>query len=127
MNEQNPFELLERVFHEPNRLAILSILSASAHAVKFTELKSMLDLTDGNLSRHIKTLEEAGAVSIQKQFVDSKPCTTIALSAQGREQFGQYLSSLERALKIASKSLKQKQSSQNLQLVWDKLTQTRPA
>ena len=57
---------LERIFHEPNRMAILSALCAAGDPLSFTELKALSGLTDGNLSRHLKALEEAGIIRIQK-------------------------------------------------------------
>ncbi|MEI7880440.1 MAG: transcriptional regulator, partial [bacterium] len=68
---------LERLFHEPNRMAILSALCAASEPLSFTELKSLSGLTDGNLSRHLKALEEAAVIHISKTFVGVKPRTTV--------------------------------------------------
>ena len=68
---------LEKLFHEPNRLAIVSALcGADNDGLSFKSLKEDCSLTDGNLSRHLKTLEEAGAVRIEKSFVGSRPRTS---------------------------------------------------
>ena len=95
---ENPFSALERIFHEPNRLSIMSALSGAANGLSFRELKESCDLTDGNLSRHLKALEEADVVQIDKAFVGSKPRTTIMLTDKGRERFIEYLQALEEVL-----------------------------
>lgn len=104
--KQNPIdtEALERVFHEPNRLAILSALCASDEPLSFTQLKEVCNLTDGNLNRHLYALEEEGIVKIKKAFVDRKPRTTAALTSQGLQRFQDYLGALSDALKEAKKS-----------------------
>ena len=101
----NVYEALERIFHEPNRLAIMSALCGSREGLTFTELKTACRLTDGNLNRHLKALEEAGAVRIAKAFVEAKPRTTIRLSDVGLTRFNQYLAALEEVLKKAQESL----------------------
>ncbi len=103
--DENPYAALERIFHEPNRLAIMSALCGSAEGLTFTELKENCDLTDGNLSRHLKALEEARAVKIQKTFVRSRPQTTVLLSDKGRESFLEYLKALEEVLKKAAHAI----------------------
>ena len=101
----NPFAGLERVFHEPNRMAIMSaVFAAGGQGLSFPELKKELDLTDGNLSRHLKTLEEADIVRIHKEFVDAKPRTTVFPTETGREQFLKYLDNLEQALMTAARA-----------------------
>lgn len=102
----NPWSALERVFHEPNRMAIIStICAADDDGVSFNELKEKCELTDGNLSRHLKTLEEAGIVRIRKTFVGPRPRTTVFMTNDGREKFVEYLDALETALKKAAKSI----------------------
>ena len=98
----NPYAALERIFHEPNRLAIMSSLCAAADGLTFNELKIDCELTDGNLSRHLKALEEAKAIRIEKAFVKSRPQTTIYLSDKGRESFLEYLKALEEVLQKAA-------------------------
>lgn len=87
-------QALERLFHEPNRLAILSALCAADQPLTFTELRDACGLTDGNLNRHLAALEEAGVVTIDKQFVDRKPRTTVRMTATGLARFRGYLDSL---------------------------------
>ena len=103
----NPYEAIKSIFHEPNRLAIMSALCNAADGVSFTELKEECELTDGNLSRHLKALEEAKAVRIKKSFVRSKPLTTLFLTDRGRDHFLTYLQALEEVLKLAADSAAQ--------------------
>jgi DNA-binding transcriptional ArsR family regulator len=86
---------IDGVIHERVRLAIVSALAA-APELSFTELKSMLDLTDGNLSAHSRTLEEAGYITIAKTFQGRRPLTTMRLTPQGRRAFQRYLDTLRR-------------------------------
>ena len=89
-----PLLQLDRIIHEKGRLAIMSLLAASAQ-LSFTELRDTLNLTDGNLTAHIRTLQEAGYVSITKSFQGSRSLTTFALTAQGKKAFSQYIDLLE--------------------------------
>lgn len=102
-----PYDALARVFHEPNRLSIMSALAGESGGITFTDLKSACNLTDGNLSRHLKALEEAGAVKIDKSFVGVKPRTTISMTPDGRSQFTQYLDALEKVLRTAEQAVSQ--------------------
>jgi DNA-binding transcriptional ArsR family regulator len=105
-NENRGYEALERIFHEPNRLAIMSALcAANNEGLSFNELKEQCDLTDGNLNRHLKVLEEAGAVAIEKSFVDAKPRTTVSFSRDGLDRFSEYLAALSEVLQKAKKAL----------------------
>src|SRR5262245_24678365 len=70
-------------------------LLATAESLTFKELRDLLDMTDGNLSVHMRTLEEAGYVSVQKEFVDRRPRTTYALTEAGRTAFTDYIGTLE--------------------------------
>lgn len=98
-------EALERLFHEPNRLAIMSTLCAERAGLSFTALREACRLTDGNLNRHLKALEEAGAVRVQKKFVDGKPQTSVRLSALGLRRFAEYLEALHHVLRQAKDAL----------------------
>ncbi|RJQ53304.1 MAG: ArsR family transcriptional regulator [Actinobacteria bacterium] len=93
------------MFHEPHRLAIVSALLSAPAGLSFGELREGCDLTDGNLSRHLKALEDAGAVRIEKSFVDKRPRTTVFLSEEGRDRFLEYLDALEAVLKEAAARL----------------------
>lgn len=96
---------LERIFHEPSRMTILSALCAADEPLSFPALKSLSGLTDGNLSRHLKALEEAGVIRIRKTFVGVKPRTTITLTEKGLKRFDEYLSALADVLKKARQSM----------------------
>ena len=101
----NPFSTLEKIFHEPNRLAIMSAVCAGgADGVTFNEIKDICDLTDGNLSRHLKTLEDAGMVRIKKEFVGVKPRTTAHPTESGVACFIEYLNNLEEVLETAARA-----------------------
>jgi DNA-binding MarR family transcriptional regulator len=80
---------LDRVVHSPARLMILAYLAA-VDSADFTFLMNQVGLTRGNLSSHLKTLEEAGYVDIQKEFVDRVPHTLIQLTAAGRQAIQAY-------------------------------------
>ncbi len=105
MNAPTPFDALEKIFHEPNRLAIMSALCAAEKGLTFSTLREQCGLTDGNLNRHLKVLEEAEAVTIRKAFVKSKPQTTISLSRQGWKRFEEYLAVLQQVLETAQQGL----------------------
>lgn len=116
----NPYIGLRRIFHEPNRLAIMSALCSSANGLTFKELKDQCELTDGNLSRHLKSLEEAGVITIEKKFVGTKPRTTIALNDRGRESFFEYLQALEEVLKKAAEAISSGEDGSPLPFAWIK-------
>jgi len=85
------------VIHERVRLAIVSAL-AVAPEMSFNELKSALSLTDGNLSAHSRTLEDAGYIEIEKSFRGRRPLTTMRLTPKGRQAFQDYLATLKRVI-----------------------------
>ena len=89
-----PFLQLDRVIHEKVRLAIMSLLAASAR-LSFTEMRDTLNMTDGNLTAHMRTLQEAGYVSVTKEFQGGRPLTTYSLTAPGRKAFSTYINLLE--------------------------------
>jgi DNA-binding transcriptional ArsR family regulator len=103
--EENPFQALEKIFHEPNRLAILSALCAADDGLSFSELKAVCDLTDGNLNRHLKVLKEGETVRVTKAFVDDKPRTTVFLTATGLKRFNEYLEALASVVEQARDAL----------------------
>ena len=98
-----PFEELgelNKLIHEPARLAIMTTLSACQSA-EFLFLQQLLGLTVGNLSSHLSKLEEAGMVQIEKQFVGKKPSTMISLTPSGREAIERHWQLLEQLQKSA--------------------------
>jgi DNA-binding MarR family transcriptional regulator len=84
---------LDEVIHGRMRLGIMAVL-ASADAADFTALRERLQATDGNLSIHLRKLEEAGYVRLEKSFVGRKPNTRAVLTPQGRAAFARYLDAL---------------------------------
>ena len=100
----NPHEALEKIFHEPNRLAIMSALCAAPGGVTFGELKAACGLTDGNLSRHLAALEADGVIRVKKEFVGAKPRTTVFLTDAGLDRFNDYLTALEDVLQQAKRA-----------------------
>ena len=89
------FLQLDRVIHEKGRLAIMSMLAASPE-LSFTELRDALGMTDGNLTTHIRTLQEEGYVSVAKSFQNNRPLTTCSLTASGKKAFKDYINLLEK-------------------------------
>ena len=84
---------IDEVIHGRMRLGIMVYL-ADAETAEFTELKTVLEATQGNLSVHLKKLEEAGYVSISKSFRDNKPLTQASITPAGRKAFAAYLEAL---------------------------------
>lgn len=99
------YEGLSRVIHERARLGILTSLVTHPEGLLFTELRDLCGLGDGNLSRHLATLEEAKLVEVWKSFRDRKPQTLCRLSAEGREAFAAYLTELERVVRDAAAAM----------------------
>jgi DNA-binding MarR family transcriptional regulator len=92
---------LDRVIHEPARLAILTVLSACDEA-DFTFLLRVTGLTNGNLSTHLSKLEAARLVGIEKKFVGKKPQTIVSLTDSGRSQLEDHWRQLKELRKQAS-------------------------
>jgi DNA-binding MarR family transcriptional regulator len=88
---------IDEVIHGRMRLGIMVYL-ADVETADFTELKTVLEATQGNLSVHLKKLEEAGYVAIDKSFKDNKPLTRITLTGDGRSAFATYLEALGRLI-----------------------------
>ncbi|MBN1438260.1 MAG: transcriptional regulator [Anaerolineales bacterium] len=85
---------LDRLIHEPSRLAILTAL-ASCKSADFLFLQRLTGMSGGNLSSHISKLEEAGLVRVEKQFVDKRPNTRIEISEQGRKAVREHWKKLD--------------------------------
>ena len=92
-----PFLQIDRVIHEKGRLAIMSMLAASPE-LSFTDLRDTLSMTDGNITTHIRTLQEAGYLSVTKSFQNNRPLTTCALTPAGKRAFTHYINLLERII-----------------------------
>lgn len=92
------FLQLNRVIHEKGRLAIMSALAA-APELAFTELRDLLDMTDGNLTTHVRTLQQEGFVSVAKSYQNNRPLTSCALTTAGRKAFAQYIDLLDQIVR----------------------------
>lgn len=92
------YEGLDRVLHEKARLGIVTSLAARADGLLFTDLKNLCHLTDGNLSRHLTVLQEAGIVEIQKGRRGRRPQTLTRLTEAGRRRYLEYIAVLESVL-----------------------------
>jgi predicted ArsR family transcriptional regulator len=97
-----PFLQLDRVIHEKGRLAIMSLLAATPQ-LSFTEMRDTLAMTDGNIMAHMRTLHEAGYVSVTKAFQQGRPLTTYSLTTQGRKAFTAYIDLLEQIVEQTKK------------------------
>lgn|SRR5690554_3211341 len=96
------FQNLNELFQAKARLGIMTILT-SIGGSDFTSLKSHLGLTDGNLSVHLRVLEDAGYIKIEKKFVKRKPKTYCHLTSKGREAFSLYLKQLETIIRMVER------------------------
>lgn len=95
------YEGLDRVLHEKARLGIMTSLVTRPDGLLFGELKRLCALTDGNLSRHLDVLHEAGLVEIWKGFENRRPQTLCRLTPEGRQRFLAYLEQLEQVVRDA--------------------------
>jgi DNA-binding MarR family transcriptional regulator len=92
------YEGLDRVMHEKARLGILASLAANSDGLLFSDLKQLCALTDGNLSRHLTVLSDAGLVEIWKGATGSRPRTMYRLTHGGRRRFAEYIGVLEKVV-----------------------------
>ena len=92
------YQQLDDVIHSRIRLAIMAVL-VSVEQAEFTFLKDQVNTTDGNLSIHLKKLDEAGYVAAHKKFVDRKPVSSYKLTARGRRAFDLFVVRLEGLIK----------------------------
>jgi DNA-binding MarR family transcriptional regulator len=89
------YDGLERVIHEKARLSILSSLASNEAGLLFNDLKALCSLTDGNLSRQLQVLQEAGFVEVWKGMKNNRPQTLCRLTDDGRKRFQEYIAVLE--------------------------------
>ena len=94
------YQQLDDVIHSRIRLAVMAILAAVDDA-EFTYLRDQTGATDGNLGAHLRKLEEAGYVTVDKSFVDRKPVSRYGLTSKGRRAFREYVDRMERLFGIA--------------------------
>ncbi len=92
---------LNETIHQPVRLRIMAALVAlePANEVDFSYLRDLLEVTDGNLGAHLRKLEEAGYIAVNKTFVDRKPRTFVAATVSGRKVFQEHVAALKSILK----------------------------
>jgi DNA-binding MarR family transcriptional regulator len=100
------YEGLDRVIHERARLSVLTSLVAHPKGLLFGDLKQLCALTDGNLSRHLQVLQEAGLIEISKSFRDNRPQTVCRITAEGRGRFLAYLAVLDQVVRDAAAAAK---------------------
>ena len=97
------YEGLDRVIHERARLSVLTSLVTHPKGVTFNDLKQLCALTDGNLNRHLRVLEEAGLVKIVKDQEKHRSVTMCLITAMGRKRYLEYLTTLEQVIRDAAK------------------------
>ncbi len=98
------YEGLDRVIHEKARLGVLTSLITNPKGLAFADLKLLCGLTDGNLSRHLQVLQEAGLVEIIKGYERNRPHTFCRMTRDGRRRFLDYLTVLEKVVRDAAKA-----------------------
>jgi DNA-binding transcriptional ArsR family regulator len=96
---------LNRLIHERTRLALVSALAVN-DKLTFTELKKLLDTSDGNLSVHARKLEEAGYISCTKTFDGRVPRTEYAITREGKKVLKDYLGHMERIIGAIRRDVK---------------------
>ncbi len=96
------YDGLDRVIHEKARLGLLTSLVAHPKGLSFADLKRLCELTDGNLSRHLQVLHEAGLVDVIKGYDQNRPQTVCRITAAGRRRFLDYLAVLEQIVRDAA-------------------------
>jgi DNA-binding MarR family transcriptional regulator len=89
------YDGLDRIIHEKARLSIVTSLATHPHGVLWGDLKELCALTDGNLSRHLQILHEAGLVEVIKGYQGNRPQTLCRLTPEGRKRFLEYITVLE--------------------------------
>jgi DNA-binding MarR family transcriptional regulator len=96
------YEGLERVMHEKARLGMLTSLMTHPQGLLFGDLKELCSLTDGNLNRHLKVLQEAGLVEVWKGTKHNRPQTLCRITTEGRKRFLEYIETLEKVIADAA-------------------------
>ena len=91
------FDKLDKAIHEKGRLGIMTLLATRA-SWSFQDLKAELNMSDGNLVTHLRTLHKAGLVAVTKEIFD-RPQTSYALTKKGRSAFSDYIKVLEQIVK----------------------------
>jgi DNA-binding MarR family transcriptional regulator len=108
------YDGLDRVIHEKARLSVLTSLIGRPKGLVFGDLKELCGLTDGNLSRHLQVLQDAGLVDILKGFDRNRPQTVCRITRAGRSRYLEYLSVLEQVVRDAADAVQAERSSAHL-------------
>jgi DNA-binding MarR family transcriptional regulator len=95
---KNPIQHLNKIFDSRIRLGIMSALAVNDE-VNFNELKELIDVTDGNLASHLKTLEDNAYVKVEKGFIGRKTNTTYKITKAGEKAFRNHLDALEKMIR----------------------------
>ncbi len=95
---KNPIEKLNKVFDSRIRLGIMSALMVNAE-VNYNSLKELMEVTDGNLASHLRTLEDNGYIKMSKNFIGRKTNTTYAVTKAGEKAFKEHIDALEKMIK----------------------------
>ena len=95
--------VLNETIHQSTRLRIMTLLASRSESdrVAYGFVQGTLGLTGGNLTIHLRKLEDAGYVKTAKEFLGAKPRTWVEATPEGRKAFAEYLGSLERALNVS--------------------------
>jgi DNA-binding HxlR family transcriptional regulator len=93
-DETFDYQQIDNFIHSRIRLAIMAVL-ASVDEMDFNSIKKAVNTTDGNLSVHLKKLEENGYIKIEKKFINRKPLTTCCLTKKGEQSFSDYIATVE--------------------------------
>ena len=88
----------DEIIHQTVRLKVMSALNTAGEALEFTRLKAIANATDGNLGSHLTTLETAGYVQLEKDFVGKKPRTRVSITKAGRQAFARHVAYLRAVL-----------------------------
>lgn len=94
----NPIEKLNKVFDSRVRLGIMSALLVN-NDVNYNSLKELMEITDGNLASHLKTLEDNGYIKMSKGFIGRKTNTVYSVTKAGEKAFKEHLDALEKMIK----------------------------
>jgi DNA-binding HxlR family transcriptional regulator len=97
------YDGLDRVIHEKARLGLMTSLITHPKGLAFADLRQLCGLTDGNLSRHLQVLQEAGLVKVTKGYEGNRPHTSCRLTKVGRRRFLEYLAVLEQIVRDAAR------------------------
>jgi len=99
---KNLFDKMDKILEHRIRLQIVSVLAAN-DSYEFTALRELMDVTDGNLATHLRSLEKEKYIAIHKSFIDNKPNTRYRLTEKGRQAFKKHLNALEELVRSQRK------------------------